>query len=33
MVALYARLRRGIEGVLSLVFAVAGLRLLAMRGG
>ena len=31
MVALYARLRRWIEGLLSAVFAVAGLKLLAVR--
>lgn len=31
MIALYARLRRWIEGVLSAVFAVAGLKLLALR--
>ena len=31
MIALYARLRRWIEGVLSAVFAVAGLKLLALQ--
>ena len=31
MVALYARLRRWIEGALSAVFAVAGLTLLTLR--
>ncbi|QNN58692.1 LysE family translocator [Diaphorobacter ruginosibacter] len=31
-IAFYAKLRRWIEGVLSVVFAVAGLKLLALRG-
>lgn len=31
MIAIYARVRRWIEGVLSVVFALAGLKLLAAR--